>query len=138
MPVLRIHNVAIQTGDFDRAYNFYANVLCLPVLREPYEYKNQRTLAWFDGGSIQLELYSVKFKLSPTPYEPTGVGPDHVAFEVEDLDAVISWLRGHGISPIKPPFVPPSGDPRQSRVVFFSGPDGEELQFREPQKPDGP
>jgi glyoxylase I family protein len=128
---LRLHNVAIQTGNFERSYHFYSKVLRLPVVREPFTFKEQRRLAWFDAGSILIELYSVKFTRDSSPYDPDGVGPDHLAFEVDDLDAMLEWLEVAGYKPIKPPFVPPSGDPTQPRVVFIAGPDGEELQFRE-------
>lgn len=128
---IQVHNVAIQTEDFDRSFAFYAEVLQLPVVREPFVFKEQRKLAWFDGGSILIELYSIKFSQTASPYDPNGIGPDHIAFEVDDIDGMLAWLEEWGYKPIKPPFVPPSGDPQQPRVVFIAGPDGEELQFRE-------
>lgn len=129
---LTVHNIAIQTGDFERSYRFYSEILKLPVVREPFIYKDQRKLAWFSGGSILIELYSVKFGQPANSYDANGIGPDHLAFVVADLDAWLGYLASHEVFPIKPPFVPPSGDPGQPRVVFVAGPDGEELQFREP------
>ena len=129
---LHVHNIAIQTADFDRSYHFYANVLRLPVVREPYTFKGHRQLAWLDGGSVLIELYSVRQSRVSSPYDPDCIGPDHIAFEVNDLDVMLNTLELAGYKPIDPPFFPPSGDPRQPRVVFIAGPDGEEIQFREP------
>lgn len=134
---MAVHNIALQTGCFDESFHFYSVVLGLPVVRQPFVYKDQRKLAWFDGGSILIELYTVKFGRKSSGYDPDGIGPDHLAFQVEDLDQMMAHLAEHGIHPIKPIFTPPSGDPHQPRVVFVNGPDGEEVQFREPPRPIG-
>jgi catechol 2,3-dioxygenase-like lactoylglutathione lyase family enzyme len=127
----RVHSVALQTANFDAAYDFYTRVVGLAVVREPYPFKT-RTLAWLDGGGMLIEMYSVKDGVEPVQYSPKSVGPDHLAFVVDDLDSMIGWLTENNIRIVKGPMVPPSGDPRQPRVLFVEGPDGEEVQFREP------
>lgn len=128
-----LHSVAVQTASFDKAYRFYTEVLGLAVVREPFAFKTRR-LAWLHAGTVLLELYSTKERAAAVPYHQDGVGPDHLAFVVPDLDAMVERLRAHGVAVLKGPMVPPSGDPRQPRVLFAAGPDGEEIQFREPER----
>lgn len=130
-PQCRIHSIAIQTAVFDQAYTFYTEVVGLPVVRKPFRFKT-RTVAWLDGGGTLIELYSVKDGIDPDPYNNHAVGPEHVAFEVEDLDEVQSILNKHNYAIEKGPMLPPSGDPNQPRVLFAVGPDGDSIQFREP------
>jgi glyoxylase I family protein len=133
MSPLSVHSVSVQTADFDAAYDFYTRIVGLKTVRAPYAFKT-RTLAWLDGGGILIELYSVKAGAEPVPYSPSGVGLDHIAFVVDNLEAMISTLEENNIRILQGPMIPPSGDPRQPRVLFVEGPDGEEVQFREPER----
>jgi catechol 2,3-dioxygenase-like lactoylglutathione lyase family enzyme len=127
----KLHSIAIQTAAFDRAYTFYTEVVRLAVIREPFQFKT-RTLAWLDAGGTLIELYSVKDGVDPEPYNNHAVGPEHVAFEVDDLDAFQSLLKEYNCAIEKGPLLPPSGDPNQPRILFAVGPDGDSIQFREP------
>jgi catechol 2,3-dioxygenase-like lactoylglutathione lyase family enzyme len=123
--------VAVQTADFEKALDFYVRILGLEVLRSPFQYKT-RQLAWLGGGPVQIELYSTRAGMNPEPYDGNRVGPDHVAFVTDDLDALVSYFSDQNVKVLKGPLIPPSGDPKQPRVMFVEGPDGDELQFREP------
>lgn len=129
-PKLTLHSIALQTASFEQSYKFYTEILGLRVVREPFQFKT-RKLAWLDAGSALIELYSMRHGETSVPYSDNRLGPDHIAFVVGDLDAMIYHLIENGVKIIKGPYVPPSGDPRQPRVLFAEGPDGEELQFRE-------
>jgi catechol 2,3-dioxygenase-like lactoylglutathione lyase family enzyme len=135
--VARIHSVAVQTRNFEDAYKFYTTVVGLPVVREPFRYKT-RLLAWLQAGPVLLELYSVKEGVEPVAYDTNRVGPDHIAFEVADLDGYVTHLAANDVRIVKGPLTPPSGDPHQPRVLFVEGPDGDEIQFREPHPWAGP
>ena len=128
-----IHHICIQTLDFEKAFKFYTEAIGLPVLREPFDFKGVRRLAWLDAGSIIIELNSLKrgTKDRACPYSSFGLGPSHIAFEVDDLDPVIERLRAHNVPIVKPPFLPPTGDPHQPRVAFVEGPDGDHIELRE-------
>jgi catechol 2,3-dioxygenase-like lactoylglutathione lyase family enzyme len=125
-----VHSVALQTASFDVAYDFYTSVLGLRVVREPFSFKT-RKLAWLDAGSVLIELYSGKDGVLLSGHSDARVGLDHIAFTVDDLDSMIEHLKAHEVPIIKGPYVPPSGDPAQPRILFAEGPDGEEIQFRE-------
>lgn len=126
-----VHSVAVQTADFEKALDFYVRILGLEVLRAPFQFKT-RQLAWLRGGPVQIELYSIRAGVSPEPYDDNRVGPDHIAFVTDDLDALVLYFSGQNVKILRGPLIPPSGDPKQPRVLFVEGPDGDELQFREP------
>ncbi|MBS2964239.1 VOC family protein [Actinocrinis puniceicyclus] len=130
-PTCVMHSIAVQTAAFEKAYRFYTELVGLRVVREPFPFKT-RTLAWLDAGSVLLELYSVRREDNAAAREDGVVGPDHLAFVVDDLDAMILRLHEFEVPIVKGPLIPPSGDPNQPRVLFVEGPDGEEVQFREP------
>lgn len=128
-PVL--HSVSIQVADMDLSLAFYRDTVGLGVLKEPFAFK-ERHVAWLSAGTIALEIYTVKSSLVPVA-KPLGfTGLDHLAFEVPDVWEVVRHFRSHGYDPVREPFLPPTGDPMQPLVVFFAGPDDEEVQFREP------
>jgi catechol 2,3-dioxygenase-like lactoylglutathione lyase family enzyme len=126
----QVHSIAIQTASFRVSYEFYTKVLGLRVIRPPFRFKS-RTLAWLDGEGTLIELYSVKPDVHPAPYNDRAIGVDHVAFVVKNLDLVAETMLKHGAKITKGPFVPPSGDSHQPRVLFVEGPDGVHIQFRE-------
>jgi glyoxylase I family protein len=125
-----IHHVAMQTACFVEAFQFYTELLGLQVLKKPFRYK-KRSLAWLDAGGTLVELYSVKDGEEPQVYDDRQVGVAHIAFEVQDLDATVSYLSGHNVKILKQPFLPPVDEPNQPRVAFIEGPDGEEIELRE-------
>jgi glyoxylase I family protein len=129
--ICRLHHVAIQTKSFEQAFRFYTELLDLTVVRPPFRFKNQRTLAWLDGGSVLIELYSVKDGINPELYSDHRLGTDHIAFEVADMSSILARLTENGINIIKEPFLPPTGDPNQPLVAFIEGPDGEEIELRQ-------
>lgn len=126
-----LHHVAIQTADFERAISFYTSILGLKIIKQPFIYKGERKLAWLDAGSVVIELYSIKFGTSPSSYDQQRIGADHLAFEVQNLEGFITYLKNHDIQIIKEPFLPKTEDPHQPRVAFVEGPDGEEIEIRQ-------
>jgi catechol 2,3-dioxygenase-like lactoylglutathione lyase family enzyme len=131
MVQIHIHHIALQTANFDKAFWFYSELLGLRLIKGPLNYKNTRTLAWLDAGSIMIELYSVKQGQVPQPYDDRRVGTDHIALEVDDLDALLRHLRKYNIKISREPFLPPTDEPNQPRIAFIEGADGEEIEIRE-------
>ena len=128
---VHLHHVALQTSCFEKAFSFYTELLGLRVVKEPFTFKGKRTLAWLDAGGILIEIYSVKDGEEPQPYDRRRVGTDHIAFEVQDIDATIAYLSHHNVRILRQPFLPPTDDPCQPRVAMIEGPDGEEIEIRE-------
>ncbi|MGO4777197.1 VOC family protein, partial [Lysobacter sp. 2RAB21] len=98
MQLSSIHHVAIICSDYARSRHFYTQVLGLRVLAEVYRQarrSHKLDLALPDGG--QLELFSFPDP-PPRPSYPEACGLRHLAFAVDDIDACVSELQGHGIA----------------------------------------
>jgi catechol 2,3-dioxygenase-like lactoylglutathione lyase family enzyme len=128
-----LHSISVQTENFDRAFHFYTEIVGLMVVDGPGTFED-RTLAWLQAGAMQIELYSLPTGSTAVPFDERHVGPHHVAFVSEDFDELVEHLRQNDVRIIRGPFVPATGNPRQSRIVFIEGPDGDAIQFREPAK----
>lgn len=113
-----IHHVSLNVSDTDRALSFYHDLLGMALLdRPPFDFAG----AWLDaGGGRQVHLIE-------TDRVPADVG-QHVAFRVDDIDAVVATVRsaGHDI-----------GEPKTvtggvARQTFVLDPDGNRIEFNQP------
>lgn len=102
--------------NFETAYNIY---LGLPG----------------DGDTLELTVNRDREE----PYD-IGDGYNHLALVVEDLDATLEHLAGHGIEPERPPYSP-GGREEVGRICFVQDPDGYRIElidkdFPTPQDPE--
>jgi glyoxylase I family protein len=145
---MRLDHVNIVVSDLERAERFYGGVL---GLRRGFE----RVLEgeWIErvtglpgarahcvfyepegGGRVELLQY-----LSPRgePLFPNRLpqtpGLRHLAFEVNDLDALCERLRRAGIALVSPPIVVPFpvADVGRKRLCYFHDPEGVLLEVAE-------
>lgn len=118
MLVADIHHVSLNVADTTRSLGFYRDVLGMAVLDRPdFSFAG----AWLDAG------HGRQVHLIETDAVPADVG-QHVAFRVDDLDAVVATLRGAGIRVGDPS---PVGD-TAIRQAFVLDPDGNRLEFTQP------
>lgn len=95
----KVHHVAIICSDYNVSKNFYTDVLGLTIIREVYRaerasYKLDLAL----NGEYVIELFS--FPNPPArPSRPESVGLRHLAFQVEDLEKVMTRLKEKGVEP---------------------------------------
>ncbi|MGO1070554.1 SMU1112c/YaeR family gloxylase I-like metalloprotein [Lysobacter sp. CA199] len=127
MQLSAIHHVAIICSDYPRSKRFYTQVLGLRVLAEVYREARgsyKLDLALPDGS--QLELFSFP-EPPPRPSYPEACGLRHLAFAVEDIDACVSELQGHGIAvePVR------ADEYTGRRYTFFADPDDLPIEFYE-------
>jgi lactoylglutathione lyase len=86
-----------------------------------------------DGDTLELTVNEGREE----PYD-LGSGYGHIALVVDDLDATVVELAGHGIAPEKPPYHP-GGREDVGPIVFVQDPDGYRVElidggaFRTPQ-----
>lgn len=115
-----MHHVAIYTGNFERVRDYHTTVLGLPIVGEAPAYN----IVFVGCGSNAIEI--VERKELPTP---SGVGGwVHVAFEIDNIDAVHAELVSRGVAfhlgptslPVEMPIL---------RIAFFRDPDGNELEL---------
>lgn len=129
--VCRVHHIALQTAHLDQAVKFYTELFGAELLsRRPFK---RREMAWLRLGDIRLELFSARTGECLIDWNDFIPGPVHLAFEVSDLDDFLNRAKALGalLHPSHPePFTPPV--PGAGRIAYLLGPDGEEVEVREP------
>jgi len=122
-----IHHVAIIASDYARSKRFYSELLGLRIVHEAYRQARDSwklDLALPDGG--QIELFSFPSP-PPRPSRPEAQGLRHLAFRVDDLDAVVAHLQAHGVATEPTRIDEYTG----RRFAFFADPDGLPLELYE-------
>ena len=115
MQVRGIHHVSINVDDVDAAVRFYTEVLGLAVRPDRPDFGFGG--AWLDAGPQQIHLIQGDV--------PAAVG-QHLALQVDDLDAVVAELRDRGIDASDPS---PVGTGRQA---FCTDPAGNLVELHQP------
>ncbi len=122
-----IHHAAIICSDYKASKRFYTEILKLEILAENYRAARQSyklDLALPNGA--QIELFS--FPDAPErPSFPEAQGLRHLAFCVEDVQQVKSYLEGQGID-VEPIRV---DEFTGKSFTFFADPDGLPLELYE-------
>jgi len=122
-----IHHAAIICSDYERSKRFYAEILGLKIVAENYRKERDSwklDLALPDGS--QLELFSFPDR-PPRPCYPEALGLRHLAFEVENLEDVITHLTACNIKTELVRVDEYTG----KRFTFFSDPDELPLEIYE-------
>ncbi len=121
-----IHHVAIIASDYAVSRRFYVEVLGLPVIAETLREERQSWKLDLALAGAQIELFS--FPNPPARVSrPEACGLRHLALSVEDLDAAIAHLEGHGVAcePVR------IDELTGRRFTFFADPDGLPLELYE-------
>jgi len=89
----RIHHTAILCSDYEKSKAFYTTILGLEIIQETYRKERQSyKLDLSLNGEYVIELFSF-----PSPPKrvsrPEATGLRHIAFEVDDLEAVVKRLK---------------------------------------------
>jgi glyoxylase I family protein len=127
MKLNKIHHVAIICSDYKKSKEFYTKVLELGVVKETYrKERGSYKLDLAIGGDYQLELFS--FTNSPERLSyPEATGLRHLAFEVDNIEGVISELiiKGVTVEPVRVDGV------TEKKFTFFNDPDGLPIELYE-------
>jgi glyoxylase I family protein len=110
-----IHHVSINVSDVDQAIDFYTDVLGMTVRGDRPEFGFGG--AWLDAGPQQVHLIEATV--------PEGLG-QHVALQVDDLDAVIDELRAEGVD------ISDASPVGTGRQAFLSDPSGNLVELHQP------
>lgn len=123
-----IHHVALICSDYTISRKFYTEVLGMKVAREVYRKERDSWKCDLEvNGLYQIELFS--FPDPPArPSRPEARGLRHLAFEVDNLDDVVSELQSKGI-PVEP--IRKDETRENKRFTFISDPDGLPVEFCE-------
>jgi glyoxylase I family protein len=127
MKLNKIHHVAIICSDYEKSKDFYINVLGLEIINETYRAeRNSYKLDLAIGPHAQIELFS--FSDPPNRLsQPEAQGLRHLAFEVEDIEAIVKELINKKIvvEPIRVDQL------TGKRFTFFNDPDALPLELYE-------
>ena len=123
----RVHHIAIICTDYERSKHFYTQVLGLKIVREVYrEQRDSYKLDLAVAGQYQVELFSFP-NPAPRPSRPEAAGLRHLAFEVDDIEEAVAYIKAAGIA-VEPIRVDEFTD---KRYTFFADPDGLPIEFVE-------
>ena len=138
-----VRHFGIVVTDMKRSLRFYRDLLGLQVVREMDESGEylDNVLALenvqvttvkmsADSGSTLVELLEFKSHPCQTPVkrEVYSIGPTHVAFAVDDLEAAYCRLSQAGVPFNAPPQLSPDG---YVKVTFCQDPDGTPVELVE-------
>lgn len=92
-----IHHVAIITDRYEESKRFYTEILGFEIIAETYrEARDSYKLDLAIAGKYQIELFSFP-DYRERPSYPEAKGLRHLAFEVDDVEKGIQWLRSHQV-----------------------------------------
>src|SRR4051794_33627088 len=91
--IKRINHVTVTTRRLEESLAFYKDVLgCKQIARPNFSFGG----AWLYAGEIQIHLV-IEDEVAPHPGGVINTRDRHVAFEVEDVDAMEGVLRARGV-----------------------------------------
>ena len=120
MKLNKIHNVAVICSDYEVSKDFYVRILGLTPVNEVYrEERDSYKLDLEVNGQYQIELFS--FPAPPVrPSYPEAAGLRHLAFEVDDIEEAVHYLKTHQVK-VEDIRVDPLTN---KKFTFFTDPDG--------------
>lgn len=117
MKIKRVDHLGVIVGDLDEAVRSFTEHLGLE-LDHTERYGDELDIAFLPCGETLVELITPRTeKGSNADYlEQYGPGIQHVAFEVDDLDAALEELSERGVNPLGEAPVPGAGG---MRIAFL-------------------
>lgn len=122
----RIHHVAIIVSDYPKSRAFYVNKLGFEVVRENYRPARRDYKLDLRLGDAELEIFGIP-QSPERPSYPEARGLRHLAFQVDDVDSAVEWLKARGIECEDVRLDEFTG----KRMTFFKDPDGLPLEIHE-------
>ena len=122
----RIHHVAIIVSDYPKSRAFYVDKLGCEVVRENYRPARRDYKLDLRLGDAELEIFGIP-QSPERPSYPEARGLRHLAFQVDDVDLAVEWLKARGIECEDVRLDEFTG----KRMTFFKDPDGLPLEIHE-------
>jgi catechol 2,3-dioxygenase-like lactoylglutathione lyase family enzyme len=138
-----VHHTCITVSEMERSIQFYRDLLGLELVmtEESERSGDDRSkalgvpqakvkLAILRAGDAQIELIEyVTAKGQPYDRSNNDTGSMHIAFQVEDIDAVYQRMVESGVRFTAPPATIPAGPMEGWRWTYFFDPDGVSLEI---------
>ncbi len=97
--ITKINHVAVAVSDIDQALSFWRDALGLELAKSEEVPSQQATVAFLPVGDSEIELVepiAEGSSLSKFIHE-RGPGIHHICLEVDDIEGVLSDLKGRGV-----------------------------------------
>ncbi len=122
MQVVATHHIAVNTSQFEVMERFYTQTLGFPVTKR----WDDVSIIFIDVGSTTIELIARSANdAEPGPHPiGQGIGFNHLALGVADVDNAFQELTDLGVTTISGP-----RNFQDVRIAFFSDPDGNVLEL---------
>ena len=123
MIIKKIEHISVNVSDIDKATKFYRDILGFAYLETVSDEEKDLVYYQIPGGS-RLELFNYHGKAIKAPEVKSDfelLGYVHLAFEVDDVDKWVEYLKGAEV-PIA--FGPIDLPQLGMRVCLFTDPDG--------------
>ena len=131
---MKLHHLAIVVADIPRSTEVYQQLLNIEPVTDIIHDPRQKVLIQFLAGpalgDLQIELLSPTGQDSPVAQAlEKGGGPNHMCFEVDDLEQTLRIATEKGYRVICPPVEAQALDKR--RIAFVFTPDQQIVEFLE-------
>jgi lactoylglutathione lyase len=124
-------HTSIRTSNMDRSIDFYTGLMGLKLLSKHEIKQTDAEIAFLQdpegkGAKLELTYYQKQKKFIQADYEDRLF--DHIAFEIKDMDKIISKLRSEKITITDEPYrLGPTGP----LIAFIEDPDGTLIELIE-------
>src|SRR5438093_12148721 len=143
--IIAADHTGITVANLDRSLAFWQGVLGFELSHRPHHTGDlasevtgvpgaEISIAVLKGYGHKIELleYTAPADRKRVNIRPCDIGSLHVAFTVEDLDAVLSTVAASGWRAVGKPQTLKSGPNAGKRVVYVRDPDGTTIEFMQP------
>jgi catechol 2,3-dioxygenase-like lactoylglutathione lyase family enzyme len=142
--ILKTNHTGLTVSDIDCSLAFYRDVFGFSVTDKVHHIgpavENitgvegaEVLIAFVDlpGHQIELIQYLAPEDRKLSALRACDTGFAHLAFEVDDVEAVLAAIRAGGFEPFNPPEVVPAGPRKGGKNVYTRDPDGVVLEFQQ-------
>jgi len=124
-------HISIRTSDIERSINFYTKLIGLELLSRREIPQNNAEIAFLQdpqgkGAKLELTFFRNQKKFIQADYEDRLF--DHLAFEVKNMEEVMSTMRKENVTITDEPFVLGKNGPL---IAFIEDPDGTLIELIE-------
>jgi glyoxylase I family protein len=143
--IIAADHTGITVADLERSLAFWQGVLGFELSHRPHHTGDLASevtgvpgaeilIAVLKGYGYKIELleYIAPADRRRAKLRPCDVGSLHVAFKVDNLDAVLSAIAASGWRAVGKPQTLESGPNAGKRVVYVRDPDGTIIEFMQP------